>query len=424
MQPFMRGVALPFQKGAAADKPIQVLSPTQAVRIPLIHKTDDEQPYPEILSRENAVFAAGQILYSENEEDTPVLSSVSGTLSGAVALSHPLYGEMLCAEITPDGGEPARLPYQREKEPEAEEIIAVARQAAIYDELDGMPLWEKLAAWQLPPDDAAAVNSVLVADATENDVYGSAAWAVLQEEPETALAGLQYAAKALRFTRYHIATLLPKAKRRALKHAIGRINVFTVEDEYPVTVFADGQAEVFRIGIQACLALAKALQEGIPACSVVVTVAGDGVPVSRNLRVPYGTDISEILAVCHADEDVTLVLGDAMTGAVCPTTRLPLLPGVTTLLALRPRKLTTAKPCIGCGRCAAACHAQLLPYEIVRRLENMHYERLQHLAPWECDGCGVCSYVCPSQRPVAAEVLRAGETDGTMFLSWGDEEIE
>ncbi len=423
MQAFIRGVALPFQK-EAVDRPIVDLSPTQAVRVPLIREVNDEQPYPEVLSRENAVFAAGQVIYTENAEDTPVLAPVCGTLAGTVAVNHPLYGELLCAEIQPSDGQCTTLSVDAGEQPDANSIITIARQAAIYDELDGMPLWEKLAAWQLPPDDAAAVASVLVADATENDVFGSAAWAVLQEDPEMAIAGLQLAAQALHFTRYHIATLLPKARRRALKRAIGRINVFTVDDEYPVTAYADGQAEVFRIGIQACLALAKAVKKGIPSCDVVITVAGDGIPVSHNLRVPYGTDIGEILAYCNAYDDVTLVLGDAMTGIPCATRHLPLLPGVTTLLALRPRKVNVAQPCIGCGRCAAVCHAQLLPYEIVRRLENMHYERLQHLAPWECDGCGVCSYVCPSARPVATDVLRAGETDGTMFLSWEDNESE
>ena len=66
----------------------------------------------------------------------------------------------------------------------------------------------------------------------------------------------------------------------------------------------------------------------------------------------------------------------------------------------------------------------LLPYEIVRRNENMHYERLQHLSPEDCDGCGACSYICPAGRPVAAEVLQAGQTKGTMFLAWGEDDYE
>ncbi len=424
MQPFIRGVALPFQKGAAPDRPVADLTPTQAVRIPLARQADNQHPYPDVLSQENAVFAAGQPLYTDPETHVPTLATVSGELGGAVVLQHPLLGDMMCAELLPEGQATATLSHNTDREPEADDIIAIARQAAIYDELDGEPLWDKLAAWQLPPDDGAAVHSVLVADATENDVFGSAAWSVLQDEPEMALMGLQLAAKALRFTRYHIATLLPRDRRRTLKRTIGRINVFTVDDEYPVTEYADGQTEVFRIGIQACLALAKAVREGKPSTTVVVTVAGDGIPASQNVRVPYGTDLGELLAFCHAEEEATLVLGDAMTGVVCPTRRIPLLPGVTTLLVMRPRTVSTAQPCIGCGRCAAACHAQLLPYEIVRRLENMHYERLQHLAPWECDGCGVCSYVCPSMRPVAADVLRAGETDGSMFLNWEGDDRE
>ena len=78
--------------------------------------------------------------------------------------------------------------------------------------------------------------------------------------------------------------------------------------------------------------------------------------------------------------------------------------------------------CIGCGRCAKVCHAGLLPSEIVRRLENMHYERLAGLHPEDCDGCGACSYVCPSGREVALRVTEAAHAHGTIFLDWGEED--
>ncbi len=418
---FQPGVVLPFNKGVAAQSPIDAYTVQCTVRVPLV-RLDTESPVPTLSFDDSTRFKAGSILYRETDE-APVLAPICSAFGGTVVLQHPQYGRLLCAELIPlDSDEQETLPIKDAAKLTANDILAIAREAAIYDELDGVLLADKLAAWQLPSEDRAAHNFVLVADATENDVYGSAAWAILAEEPETALHGLQLAAKAVRFTQYHIATLLPKAQRRALKHAISPENVYTVDDEYPVTQYADSHSEVFRIGVQACVALANAVYEGKKALTAVVTVAGDGVLQSRNLRIPYGTNVDDILRSRGAHEDCTAVLGDAMTGTACTERHIPLLPGTTTLLAMRPRTVTVAQPCIGCGRCAAACHAGLLPYEIVRRAENMHYARLRRLTPRLCDGCGVCSYICPSGRDVAGAVLRAGESSGPVFLDWGDDD--
>ncbi len=419
MQLFLRGVVLPFQKGEAIETDIQKLTVSRPVRIPLA-KGDEEHPL--LAAGEDYSPAEGEELC--RRDDLPVLATVAGTLSGTVMLQHPLYGEFLCAEIQPTEGAVHSLPVSVAEDITPEFILQTAIDAAIYDELDGTPLAEKLTHWQLPANDPAALHSILVADATENDIYGSSAWAVLGEQCETALYGLQMAARCLRFSRYHIATMLPRQHRRALKRRIGRENVYTVGDEFPVTVFCDGQEDVFRIGIQACVALAQALQEGRRHTHTVVTVAGDAVPASRNLLAPFGADIDELLDVCQADLDARVVLGDAMTGTVCDDRHTPLLPGVTTVLAMKPRAAQAAGPCIGCGRCAAVCPADLLPYEIVRRLENMHYERLQHLDAVACIGCGACSYVCPAARDVATEVLQAAQTRGTMFMNWGEDDHE
>ena len=419
---FLNGVVLPFQKGNAPLNKIEDFRAQSSVRVPLV-RLDMDTPVPSLPFEENASVAAGSVLYKEDNE-LPVLAPVAGTFGGTVVLQHPQYGKLLCAELIPGDGDEETLPVIPTEKLTPDDIIRIATEAAIYDELDGVPLAEKLACWQLPENDVASPNYVLVADATENDVFGSSAWAILGEEPEAALLGLQLAAKAMRFTRYHIATMLPKDKRRALKRAINRINVYTVADEYPVTQYADPRDEVFRIGIQACLALAKAVQEGRKSLTAVVTVAGDGVIYSRNLRVPYGANVADILAACNVTIEADVVLGDAMTGIACPDTHTPLLPGTTTLLVMKPKAARVPQPCIGCGRCATVCHAQLLPYEIVRRAENMHFERLRRLTAQLCDGCGACSYICPADRDVAATVLRAGETSGPVFLNWGGNEDE
>ena len=218
--------------------------------------------------------------------------------------------------------------------------------------------------------------------------------------------------------------MLPKRRRRTLKRAIGRMNVYTVGDEYPVTLFADRDDEVYRIGIQACLALGRALKQGLRHTAAIVTVAGDALPAPRNLRVPFGTEIGALLTACQAKSGHQIILGDSMVGVACGDPHTPLLPGITTVLAMLPRPVRVPGSCIGCGRCAAVCPAGLLPYEIVRRSENMHYERLQHLSPGDCDGCAACSYICPAGRDVAAEVIKAGQTKGTMFLNWGEDDYE
>ncbi len=415
------GVVLPFNKGEAAHNPIEPYTATGTIRVPLA-RLDTDTPVPTLSFDDTTRFKAGDVLYRENSE-LPVLAPICAAFGGTVVLQHPQYGKLLCAELIPlDSDKETLLPPCTVDELSADDIIAIAREAAIYDELDGIALAEKLAAWQLPPNDIAAPQCVLVADATENDVYGSAAWAVLAAEPQEALAGLQLAAKATNFTRYHIATLLPKSQRRALKHAINHINIYTVDDEYPVTQYADTRDEVFRIGIQACLALAKAVHDGKKSLTTILTIAGDGVTRSRNLRIPFGVNADDVLRMLDVRDDCTIILGDAMTGIACPDKHMPLLPGTTTLLAMLPRDIAVAQPCIGCGRCAAVCHAGLLPYEIVRRAENMHYARLRRLTPRLCDGCGACSYICPSGRDVAAAVLRAGESSGPVFLDWGDDD--
>ena len=418
MQLFLRGIVLPFRKGKALERGIEELTPA-GVRLPV---ATDDTVFPLARLASDTPVKRGEELC--RMDDMPVVSTVCGILEGTVMIHHTLYGPLQCADILSGGTDEAALPILTEEELTPDAIIDIAREAAVYDELDGIPLWEKLAKWQVTEEDLTPLHTVLVADGTANDIYGSAAWAVLRERPQQVLDGLQLAAKAIRFTRYHIATMLPKRRRRALKKAIGRAHVYTVGDEYPVTVFADSNMEVCRIGVQACLALAQAVREGKRHTHTVVTVAGDALPAPRNLLVPFGTDIDMLLTFCQAQDTYRIILGDTMVGVPCSDPRTPLLPGMTTLLAMTPRPARVPDPCIGCGRCAEACPKGLLPYEIARRSENMHYERLQHLCPSDCNGCGVCSYVCPAGRDVAREVMEAGQTKGMLFFNWGEDDNE
>lgn len=115
-----------------------------------------------------------------------------------------------------------------------------------------------------------------------------------------------------------------------------------------------------------------------------------------------------------------------MTGTAASTQDIPVLPGMTCLLAFTANTMQrhqnrTRHTCIGCGRCVQVCHANLLPFEIARRFRNMHYERLGALDAAACDGCGACSYVCPSGIDLSSIITEARSNDSTIMLDWEEE---
>lgn len=413
------GIRLPLLKEPAASRPIEDMENVTQVTLPLSFSGDHAARRPALGSYSTVI--RGQVIgLPENEQDTPVLSSVTGVLSGTQTLSHPLYGELECAVLDcMIAARPEPIPRPHKGEWTPAEIIGTARTAGIIDEIDGVPLHLKLKDWQ------GGRCHFLVADAVEQEPYSSSAWAVLNESIEQVWEGVRLAVTAIGAAGAHIAVKLPAARRRALSKRLRGSQLFQVRSRYPAEQYSHtaGDVVVGRLGVQACLALYRAVAYGESHGDCVLTVAGDAVAAPRNLRIPFGVSIRQVLLACGLSTDpVRVILGDALTGTAVATLDLPLLPGSTCLLALTEKKVRLPRACIGCGRCVQACHAGLLPFEIARRLENMHYERLSGLLPELCDGCGACSYVCPAGRDVTARVMEARESSGTIFLNWGDED--
>lgn len=415
-----RGVRLPSYKEPAASHSIAACAPEKPVLTPLAY---GDVPPCRLAAEPGASLKRGGVLGLPREEGgAPVVAPVSGVLQEVRTVAHPVFGDLPCAVLLPEKGQVPAAPAYPEasgvkSKPQA--VIEAARLAGILDELDGVPLYLKLQDWQSHPVDAVVV------DASEAEPYASSAWAVLNESAEEVYEGLKLAAGVAGTARYHIAVQLPGHRLRPLAQRLGEGALYKVRRKYPADKLIDlpANAAVCRLGTQAALALYRAAAFEEPQTQGVVTVAGDAVAKPQNVRIPFGITADDVLRFCGLSaEPQYVILGDAMTGVAAESTDVPLLPGITCLLALTSRPVPQPRPCMGCGRCARVCHAGLLPYEIVRRLENMHYERLPSLLPEECDGCGACSHVCPAGRDVTAKVLEAKQTQGTIFLNWGDDD--
>ncbi|MBR2406856.1 MAG: 4Fe-4S dicluster domain-containing protein [Clostridia bacterium] len=422
-----KGVRLLFQKSPAIDRPTAVWTDIAQVVLPYTYFSDVE--VTSAVSLYDTVRRGTPLAVSEDPSG-PVLSSVTGAVSSERVVAHPLYGELRCAVIDCLPAEPdPELPAPQADPFTAEEICEAAEWAHIIDELDGVPLANKLRDWQQHG------CHYLVADAVQVQPYESSAWAILRDYAEQVTEGLSLAALAAGAKRHHIAVCLSGQRRRSLALRVGKDGLYQTDSYYPtaelVRVSHKGgkhtvspKETVGRIGPQACWALYRALYYHEPHDRCVLTVAGDAVRDPQNVMVPFGTTVQEVLSRCGLKQDPSyLILGEMMTGTTAPTQDIPILPGMTCVLAFTETAIRSVQPrnCIGCGRCAQVCHQGLLPFEIARRFGNMHYERLGQLEAASCDSCGACSYVCPCGIDLTSIVAEARSTDSTILLEMEDD---
>ena len=418
-----QGIHLTFEKKPAILLPTTPLTDVKQLCLPIAFPTTAAVRRTAFLY--DTVRPGTPLSEVEGEPFSAVRSSVTGVISGDREIAHPLSGDLSCVVI--DSVEEAETPTVAPAEAviTAESILEAVAQAGVIDELDGVPLVLKLRDWQEHGCD------FLIGDAVEIQPYSCSGWATLRSHAEEVLDGLSLAAGCVRACGYHVAACLSPARRRSLALRIGKERLFQADARYPVKEpvrrakyrgehTAAKTDVVCRIGVQACLALSRAVRLQQPHTHTVLTVAGDAIKNPQNLLVPFGTSVQEVLARCGLLCDPTqLILGDLITGVSALTQDVPVLPGMTCVLAFatEQKKVGTPRTCIGCGRCAQICHAGLLPFEIFRRYENLHDERLTTLAASDCDGCGACSYVCPCGLELAAVVQEAAHTDNTILLN-------
>lgn len=176
---------------------------------------------------------------------------------------------------------------------------------------------------------------------------------------------------------------------------------------------ADIGVLVTNVTTMACIA--KHIATGMPLVERCVTVDGSAVAAPKNLIVPIGTSIHDVLEFAgeFSQEPGKIILGGPMTGSAVYSQDEPTLKTTGSIIALAPKDSVDLpiSPCIHCGRCVDACPMSLVPTAFLKAMDMENTdERMTFLDEHSlnlCMSCGCCSFVCPANRPLTENIRMA-----------------
>lgn len=158
--------------------------------------------------------------------------------------------------------------------------------------------------------------------------------------------------------------------------------------------------------------LYRFITTGMPLVSKRITVDGTAVEKPKNIIVPIGTPIKEILDFVGVDSENAdrILMGGPMMGNPVVSTQSVLEKRNNAILVMRDGKPQPQTACIRCGRCADACPMSLYPAMVETALRLKDTEKLNSLNINYCMECGCCSYVCPAKRTLT-QVMRTAKAE-------------
>lgn len=167
--------------------------------------------------------------------------------------------------------------------------------------------------------------------------------------------------------------------------------------------------------------LGRYMNTGMPLVSRRVTVDGGSVKTAQNVSVPIGTTVADVIDFCggYGLPVGKLLLGGPMMGVTVNeedviSNKTNGLIVMSTVESIEKEELN----CIRCARCIDNCPVDLLPVSIDQAVRVNDLATLKTLDLDVCLGCGMCSFVCPSNRTlvhhigIGKELLKAEEKGG------------
>lgn len=157
--------------------------------------------------------------------------------------------------------------------------------------------------------------------------------------------------------------------------------------------------------VETCYNICRAVTHSMPLIERIVTVSGDCVSTPKNVLVPIGTPVSEVIEFCGGlkKKPFKVIMGGPMMGFAQWDINTPLTKGSNAVLIFSEgfgRNYDENYRCIHCGKCVNACPMHLMPLYFAQFAAQGDYSMCEKFNVMSCVECGSCAYICPGGVPI------------------------
>ncbi len=353
----------------------------------------------------------------------PVHATISGTVKAVAPHAHAMGRPQLAIEIERAGDEDdwdtTYAPIQ-DLESADRQILKDRIQAAGIVGMGGATFPTHV---KLNPPEGKTIDALII-NAAECEPYITSDHRLMLEEPERVIRGIKIFMRALGLDKAYIGIENNKPdaikKLTELCKSEKGIEVSPLKVKYPQG--AEKQLIMAILGravpagglpmdigalvqnVATSAAISDAVNLGRPLIERIVTVSGAGIKDKKNLRVRFGTPISELINHCRGiqGEPGMVIMGGPMMGLAQSTLAVPAIKGTNAVLVFPKDELHLREPgpCIRCGSCVKACPMFLQPNALGLLVRRDRIDEAEEIRIMDCMECGSCSYVCPSDIPL------------------------
>jgi len=159
--------------------------------------------------------------------------------------------------------------------------------------------------------------------------------------------------------------------------------------------------------------------KGEPQINAFLTVSGLGINNPKNLVVPIGTPLKNIIDYCGGLKETArkIIAGGPMMGYAQFDLNSPVSKATSGILVLTEKEASRTKEsnCLNCGKCLSVCPLNLAPTRLYKLTRFNKFEEAIDMGIQSCMECGTCAYNCPAGIPLV-QWIRFGKLKSLALL--------